>query len=139
MKCSAIPPGHISAMFTSIVIYVERAVERANGRLGIDDVFRMLYSGESNLWVAFDETDSNRVYGIVITTVKTYPCKRMVDMTFCAGDRLEDWQDEMMELVDRWAIDSGLDGMEFTGRKGWGKVLAKHGLTESYRLFEKDY
>jgi len=107
--------------------------------MGVDDVFNMLFSGASNLWVAYDENEAGKIYGIVITTVKTYPCKRMVDMTFCAGDKLDEWQDEMMALIDRWAVDSKLDGMEFTGRKGWGKVLEKHGLKETYRLFEKEY
>lgn len=139
MRVTAIPAGHISNVFPEVKVFFDRAVQRTRGRMVTDDLLRQVINGDSQLWVAYDDTDGNKMYGIVVTTVKTYPHKRMVDMTFCAGDRLDDWCSAIMGLIDEWAIQNGFNGMEFVGRKGWARVLAKHGLKETYRLFEKSY
>ena len=139
MKCTAIPPGHVSNVFADVKPYFDKAVARTRGRLVTDDLLRQVLVGESQLWVAFDDEQENKIKGIVVTTIKNYPHKRMVDMTFCAGEQLDSWCDLVFNLVEEWAINNNLDGMEFVGRAGWRKVLAKHGMRETYRLFEKEY
>ena len=139
MKCTAIPRGHISNVFAEVKPYFDRAVERSRGRMGTDDLLRMVLTGESDLWIAYDEDDGNRMLGIVVTTIKTYPHKRMVDMTFCAGVKLDSWCSLLFTTIQEWAQSNNFDGLEFVGRAGWRKVLAKHGMKETYRLFELEF
>jgi hypothetical protein len=88
------------------------------------------------LWVAHQE---GQVYGHVITEIKDYPRCKMLIVQYCAGeeDHMQYAEDEMFDLLDRFAKDAGCAGVEFVGRPGWRKQANKYGFSVQSVMYQK--
>lgn len=135
-QVSAIPSGHVRNVLQEILPYLDKAAAVTNGRMVTDDIIADIVNGACILWIAFDANDNNKIYGVVLAKITTYTRKRMLTVSFCAGERLSEWYDQMMALLFRFGKDQRCEGMEFTGRRGWERFLGKYGLKIKYHLFE---
>lgn len=136
---TAVPSGHVRNVMAEILPYMDKAAKVTNGRMTADDILAGLLTGQSTLWCAFNPDENNKIYGVVTTTLRNYARRRMLCVDFCAGERVNLWTDQMMELLFRFGKDQQCSGMEFTGRRGWEKVLAPYGLQVKYYLFEANF
>ena len=57
-------------------------------------------------------------------------------MSFCGGEKLSEWKDPMLNLLQHWAFDSHCDGIEATARIGWAKVFKQDGHKALWQTFE---
>ena len=112
---------------------MEKAAKYTYGRYTSDDIYDSLKEYDHQLWVAFD---SGTIKGAVVTNIITYPRRKILCMSFCGGIELKDWKDPMLELLKRFAKDSGCDGIEATARRGWAKVFENDGYKGHWVTFE---
>lgn len=110
---------------------LEAALEYSGGEFDIDDIWRLVASGEGQLWHTEDFSG--------VTEVIHYPQKKVV-LVHLAGGKLEALQ-EMARPggdIERFARMVGADAIEIQGRRGWVRALAGSGYHEkAVRVFKE--
>ena len=134
MKIALVPPENVDETLDEVGPILIRATDRSGGRWSLPDVLDLIDTGAQHLWIAFDGT---RIWGVVTTKFEDYAKTRRMAIVFCAGDQLKDWMRPMLDTLYRWAADNNCDGVEFTGRSGWARVLREEGFVQSYVVMEK--
>tara|TARA_R100001244_G_scaffold57877_1_gene48956 strand:+ start:871 stop:1419 length:549 start_codon:yes stop_codon:yes gene_type:complete len=139
IQASVVPPEYIRHIYPKVEGFLDRLVPTTNGRFEKIDLLHDMLTGRENLWVVVEEEDNEEnIIGIVITEVMHYPRKRMLAIQYCSGDRLDEWMDNTLEILENWALDNDCEGMELTGRKGWVKKLKLQQWKEEFVVVKKD-
>jgi len=138
MKVYLVPQEHITQIYPDIEKYVDRMVPTAYGRFEKIDLVNDILSGKATLWVIMDEEDDNKLYGIIFTEWSHYPRKKMLSISFAAGDKLDSWIEESLKVLENWAVDNDCDAMEITGRKGWVKKLEDYDWKQEFIIVKKE-
>ena len=136
MRVSLIPLGAVAGVIPTLLPYLVKSQEWTRGRAKVDDILRFVLNGQMQLWVSHDD---NEIYGHVITEVKTYPQCKMLTVQYAAGEphHLQYVENEMFDLLDRFAKDAGCSGIEFVGRPGWKKAAANQGYEVQSVMYQK--
>lgn len=136
MKMTLVPNGHVAQLVPALWPYLATSEEWTGGRATVDDILRFILTGQMQLWIGHEESE---IYGHVITEVKTYPRCKMLVVQYCAGEpnHMQYVEDEMYDLLDRFAKDAGCSGIEFVGRPGWRKSAGAHGYTMQSVTYQK--
>jgi hypothetical protein len=133
MMVSLIPREHVSGCWESVEGHLAKAAEYTYGRFEVGDILDAILDYDYNLWIAFDD---DGVHGAVVTKFMHYPRRKYLDMVFTGGERLSEWKDPMLKLLQAWAFDNGCDGIESTGRPGWAKIFANDGHKVVWHTYE---
>ncbi len=133
IQVSMVPPQYVDTCWKTIEPYMEKAAKYTYGRYTSDDIYDSLKEYDHHLWVAFNGSE---IKGAVVTNIITYPRRKVLCMSFCGGVELKEWKDPMLDLLKRFAKDSGCDGIEATARRGWAKVFENDGYKGHWVTFE---
>ena len=136
MQVSFVPFDHVRAVWPRVEGFMERAAARTGGRYTGDDVLSMVEDLGYQLWVAFEER--GEIKGAVVTGIQEYPRKRALQVMFCGGKDVREWQYPMFDIVKKWAQDANCSCIESSGRSGWAKLFANSGYTPLWNTFEFD-
>jgi hypothetical protein len=136
MKMTLVPNGQVAQLIPALWPYLATSEEWTHGRAKVDDILRFILTGQMQLWVGHED---NEIYGHVITEVKAYPRCKMLVIQYCAGEanHMQYVEDQMYDLLDRFAKDAGCAGIEFVGRPGWRKSAGSHGYTVQSVTYQK--
>ena len=135
MQVSLVDHNYVSAIWNQVEPILGKSLLTAHGRYTMKSILREIVNFEQHLWVVFD--DDKKIIAALTTRFVNYPDKRLLAGQFLGGEKIMQWRDPMLETLERWAKDNNCDGVEMTGRKGFTKVLAPHGWTPEYTVFEK--
>ncbi len=135
MEVTLVDPGYLDLIWDEASAVLGRSIKTAHGRYSMDHIAHEILSGEQHLWLVFDG-DKN-VTSALTTKFVSYPGKRLLAGQFLGGENIMLWRDQMLETLERWALDNDCDGMEMTGRRGFERVLGPHGWTPEYTVLEK--
>ena len=136
IQSSIVPPDYIRAIYPEIEKYFDKLVPITNGRYIKIDLLHDLLTGKQHLWIITD--DEEYIIGIVMTEVLHYPRKKILGIQYCSGERLNEWMDSTLEMLENWALDNECEAMELTGRKGWVKKLALQEWKQEFVVVRKD-
>lgn len=106
--------------------YLEAALEYSGGTHLLEDVVDMLVSGRGQLWPGKNCA--------AVTEIIAYPRKKVLHCFLAGGDM--DEIISMLEDAKAWGRAQGCTGFTIAGRKGWKRVLADHGFTETLTVLE---
>lgn len=134
MQVSLVPEDHVRTMWPKVKPHMERAAEYTYGRYDVDDILDSIIQYGHQLWIAFDKTKT--VKGAVVTVMKQYPKKKYLDLTFIGGDDALTWKEPMLKMLQHWAYDNDCDGIESSGRLGWGRALRNDGYKMLWQTYE---
>ena len=136
MKVSLVPPGMVSGVIPALLPYLRKSEKWTRGRATVDDILRFVLNGQMQLWIVHEE---NTIYGHVVTEIKEYPRCKMLTVQYCAGEpsHMQYVDDEIFNLLDRFAKDAGCTGVEFVGRPGWRKQADKYGFEVRSVMYQK--
>jgi len=136
MRASLVPPGMVSSVIPALLPYLAESEKWSKGRASVDDILRFVLNQQMQLWVVHEE---NTIYGHVITEIKEYPRCKMLVVQYCAGEsnHMQYVDDEIFDLLDRFAKDAGCTGIEFVGRPGWRKQAEKYGFEVRSVMYQK--
>lgn len=133
MSVSLVPPEMISGLWSNIFPHLSKAAEYTFGRYEPEDIFEFVLNGEGHLWVVFED---KKIVGITITRFWQYPRKKCLDVLFLGGEDWYDWRNDMFDTLHRWAVDSGCDVIESSGRAGFARVFKDRGYKPMWQVFE---
>lgn len=136
LDISLVPHGMIHGVLPQIIPHLGISSKWSKGRVSADDILKFIFTGQMQLWVVLDQT---KIYGHIVTEVKQYPGKKMFAVQYCSIEphHLEQVEDKMQELAEKFAKDAGCSGIEFTGRPGWSKSMKKYGYDVQSVVFQK--
>lgn len=134
MQVSLVPKDHVLAAWPHISEHMRRAAEYTGGRYLPDDVLSLVMDLDYLLWVAFDS--SGQIKGAVVTGVIEYPRRKCLHLMFCGGEDGDSWKMPMLTTLQRWAKETGCEGIEALGRFGWQKIFKREGYNVLGQVFE---
>lgn len=106
---------------------LSKAVDRCEGRQTVEDTFKLVASGDCHLWLmAID----GRIVAAGVTEARAYPSRRILNVLFVGGSRMELWLQIFIDHLKRFAAHNNCDGIEMIGRKGWLKTLDRFGFRD---------
>lgn len=132
-QITLVPDDRILGAWHIAAPFMERAAEFTYGRFDVDDIFDAVLNNNHHLWLAFND---NGVKGALVTAIKQYPKKRMLDLAFIGGEDGHSWKDQMLDIMQRWAFDNSCDGIEASARLGWQKIFKDDGYRPLWQTFE---
>jgi hypothetical protein len=129
-------PGMVADTIPQLLPYLKKSEEQTRGRTTVDDILKFVLNGQMQLWIGHEE---GRIYGHVITEVKDYPRRKMLVAQYCAWEpnHMQYMEDEMFDLLNRFAKDTGCSGIEFVGRPGWRDQARKYGFEVQSVVYQK--
>lgn len=137
IKISAIPPDMVDDYWDVVVPLLEKSFEYVAYKTTAEDLYDEIKSGHQSLWVAFEE-DSLRIIGAYTIRIKTYPNGATASCEHLGGERMDEWADQMSNVMERYVRDIGIEHMEIIGRRGWKKFLEPKGWGSDLVLYRKD-
>jgi hypothetical protein len=108
--------------------HIEAALEYCGGTHVFDDVARAILEGRMQIWPAKQSC--------AVTEVIQYARKKVLHVFLAGGDL-----DEIvagLESAVAWGRTQGCTGLTMSGRKGWERVLAKHGFSPVMITLERE-
>ena len=109
--------------------WIEDALEYSGGSHDFQDVADGILSGRMQLWPAEK--------GCAVTEIVLYP-KKSVLHVFLAGGEMETIVN-MIDSAVAWGKTQGCTSMTIAGRRGWVRVLARHGYKPVMTVLERNF
>jgi hypothetical protein len=133
IEVSMVPKTYVDTCWDKVAPFMDKAADYTFGRYTADDIYDSIMDYDHILWVAFG---GGKIKGAVVTNTVTYPKRKLLCMSFCGGEDLHEWKAPMLELLQRYARDTGCDGIEATARRGWAKIFENDGFKGHWVTFE---
>lgn len=115
-KLYVVQPDDIDSHWKHIQPILEKAIVYNDGKHTARDIYNAVKSIEMQMFY----TDGYEV--VCVTCVAHYPRKRVLEILYVAGEKMERWLHHQDTLAN-WAKDIGCDCMEAYCRPGWEKVV----------------
>ncbi len=131
--CGIVPRDHVPALWPVVENHLERAIERAGGRISGQTVMKSILDGTHLLWII---SDGDKISAAMVTRIAEYPLKKMLVVESLGGSELKHWLPVAFNALKGYAKDMSLSGIEMYGRSGWTRALAPYGWRQSMVLCE---
>lgn len=139
-EISLVPKDQVILIWNVVEKFIQKSSNRSNGRIRPQDVLNDLLNNGSQLWIIFD-TGSFDIIGVQITLFNYYPTgKKMLNLEHTSGKKMQDWIEKGLEVVTKYAKDTGCHGLEGMGRHGqWNWVKNKKGWKKPATFYEYNF
>ena len=118
VTCRLAPLEEIAQQWPRISEMIGRATVR-QGCFEPIDYLRLAMIGQVGIWLC--EVD-HHIDAVLVTEIKTYPRRRVLEVVACGGDRMARWKDAAIEALDAHGREAGCSHISTTGRPGWARV-----------------
>ena len=106
--------------------YLQPAIERNRGEFELEDIYNLIRDQKMQLWGLHD----GALKAVMVTEIVCYPRLKRLRVVLIGGHEMDKWLPVVMESLDRFKEQTGCDGIELLGRRGWVKQLAEYGYQE---------
>lgn len=135
---SLVPRTHLSPqLWGDVGDHLKRAAETTGGRYSLEGIINDVMINGHNLWIVFDK-ETYEIVSAFTNQVISYPAMRVLACHFIGGDHLSEWRDKVLTTLDNFARDNLCQKIEFTGRRGWQRVLADWDYKPAYIVYERE-
>lgn len=115
--------------------WTREALKYANGELGPEDLLKGFEEGRVQVWVVFED---ERMVGVATTQVVDFPRIAVLRVVTLQGKNLNLWMRALLEVLEAFCREQGLNRIEVVGRRGWVRKLAELGFREVYSIVIKE-
>lgn len=110
---------------------IQRAIDKSTGELAIQDVRQRLETGDMGL-LCID----GRAWCVV--EFMDYPQYRSLKVVYLAGEDMAVWLPDLLQFLERWAMENDMRYIEQAGRPGWERILSDYGYRKTYTIMTKE-
>lgn len=115
-----ISPADIDRTWSLCAPMLKKAVRKENPYT-LEEYKQGLKDGTFQLWTW---VENNKIICCGITTILTFPSKKICSMPIVGGTYLKIWKEESQRIIAEWAKRNGCAIIEgYASRKGWLRVL----------------
>jgi hypothetical protein len=126
MIVSAVPANCVWQIEDAIRPLIKKLGVHMGNRFDEETLIETLKEGKMSLWISFNEEGLIRAFAA--TAIHEYPLRKVFSCIFCAGEKMDEWADDMMSMLMSYARDNGCRSIELTGRPGWTRYLKRYGF-----------
>ena len=130
-KLIGIQPEDIDKYWEMIMPNLLDVQEINDDTFSLDELFEELKCGASQLWIVAHDYE---IKSVGVTKIIKRNGKWRLFFNSCAGEDIDCWVHLMHNIV-AFAREKNCEEVNFTGRRGWKKVLADYGYRERATLF----
>lgn len=127
--CTQVPKQDVFLIWTKVAPLLQKALD---GTYDIIDVEQGLQDNRFQLFISWN----NGIESAVITEIAEYPKAKVLRYVLAGGMNLENWLEEIQEVIEKFAKKNHCTQLEVAGRKGWLKKLKD--FKEKAILLSKD-
>jgi len=121
---NGVPPKYVPLAWDRVEPMLGETFSRYSDETA-DSALADLLAGNTQLWVVGD------FEAICITQIAQRQLAKVLWFYYVTGEGSERWLQPLIDTVSAFAVEKGCTQMEFTGRKGWAKILPKFGFEET--------
>ena len=120
--------AELSLRWWAVAPILKRATDRTAGAYEPIDVLREAFGGAVGIWIIEDENGD--IVGVAVAGARQFPRQKVVQISFVAGKRLEDWWPEFVRVMDEFAKATGAQKIYSYGRPGWIRFWKARGVAQ---------
>ena len=129
-------PREVEGVWPEVAPLLAPAVALAEGETTMDLLLESLVAGVDTRLVVVTEDERVVVAGVL--TMAIFPNKKVCQVSYAGGSRLDEWCDTSIQIIEKIAKDLGADAIYIQGRKGWVRRFRRHGFFERTTLICKE-
>ena len=133
---SGIPSERVDEVWHECKEYVQMGNNKSKEEMTIDDIYEKLLTADMQLWIVFSK--DREIYSVLTTEIVTYPRKTTCRIVTLGGEGLDEWVEDLLNILEEWAKEQGCVAMETCCRKGFTKKLKKYGYEHAYTVLGKE-
>lgn len=118
-QIGGVPSGLVMTVWPTVEPILKRVVLPESGH-SMQSVLTELQLAKMQLWII------GEFQGVAVTSINILPLHNVLWAQFLAGDHMDDWLDDLIEMLEAYARHNNCASVEFSGRKGWNKIGEKH-------------
>ncbi len=130
-----VPREAVDVVWEDLAPLLGKAVATVKGKFRTDYIQPAAMVGELCLWAV---KDGNKTIGAFTTRVIQYPERRALAIDWVGGERIREWLDDAMTIMEHYAKDYSCQHLEGYGRRAWGRMLERFGWEPEYIAFRKE-
>jgi hypothetical protein len=136
IQISLVPQESISLFWDDACQHFERSFNYSPIFVDKDELLVDCLNGDLTLWVVYDETPDQMI-GAFTVRIKKYPGGTVLSGEHLGGSRLDEWADQLFDMMDQYAKLYNVSALELIGRRGWEKILKPRGWTADLVTFHR--
>lgn len=113
-----VPAEGVMLVWDRVEPLLRRVLKPVTG-VTTDAVLTELQLAKMQLWVIGD------FEAVAITSVNVRPLHKVLWVQYVAGDNMKNWLDDFIQVVESFAEHNDCVAVEFSGRQGWLRHLAR--------------
>lgn len=130
------PSEAVRHVWNDVEKVLKKSVATAQGKSETIDVLAGILTDIYVLWVVMDDDDS--IVAAFTTRLLVYPQRKALALDFVGGTRMNEWNDQLIDTMRKYANELGCSHLEGYGRKAWGRSLKKYGFYPEYIAYRME-
>jgi len=131
-----VPSEAVRHVWKDVEKVLKKSVATAQGKSETIDVLAGILTDIYVLWVVMDDDDS--IVAAFTTRLLVYPQRKALALDFVGGTRMNEWNDQLIDTMRKYANELGCSHLEGYGRKAWGRSLRKYGFYPEYIAYRME-
>jgi len=127
MITSHVPTELMDKYLPAIEPLISKALDRNNGEMDWGDVSTLLRCGQYKLFITYN---THSIIQATIVKVVEHPKYNALSIILMGGSDIHKWGKSFHEVMVKYAKHYDCRTIEFTGRKGWIKLMSQFGYKE---------
>lgn len=127
-----VPSSRMSEVWPLAKNLIRDALEYADNKFALEDIFFHLRHMDMQLWLVIDELDA--IKGAIVTQIIQYPNKKVLLIMLISGVKFDDWSHFLSDFI-AFAKDHNCQSLEGYGRAGWEKKIKHLGFKKIHTIF----
>jgi len=136
LRISLVPSEAVRHVWKDVEKVLKKSVATAQGKSETIDVLAGILTDIYVLWVVMDDDDS--IVAAFTTRLLVYPQRKALALDFVGGTRMNEWNDQLIDTMRKYANELGCSHLEGYGRKAWGRALKKYGFYPEYIAYRME-
>ena len=126
---------NVLSVWPQIKHLADNLQKRSYGRYLTADIFDQIVEQPCFVWVV--KEDEN-IIAFFICSVSYYPRKTYLDLNTLSGLRVKEWGDQELEVLDNFAKELKLDGLETNTAVAFEKIWKEKGFKKEFVTMTRD-
>lgn len=126
---------NVLSVWPKIKHLADNLQKRSYGRYLTADIFDQIVEQPCFVWVV--KEDEN-IIAFFICSVSYYPRKTYLDLNTLSGLRVKEWGDQALEVLDSFAKELKLDGLETNTAVAFEKIWKEKGFKKEFVTMTRD-
>ena len=126
---------NVLSVWPKIKHLADNLQKRSYGRYLTADIFDQIVEQPCFVWVV--KEDEN-IIAFFICSVSYYPRKTYLDLNTLSGLRVKEWGDQALEVLDNFAKELKLDGLETNTAVAFEKIWKEKGFKKEFVTMTRD-